>query len=196
MNKKLLSVGLLVVAVITGGLAGVTVAQDYTTQTDLTNSSILVEDLAPGDTVVTDIEFNNTETGTVSLLYESSQTLTFNSNGTNSTVNVTAGEIHDSATVEANASNLNGSSTYWDTAKLNVSFESINGTLTDPKSLNFSVALTGVADSNVTNTSVSLSGGGESGLFSGVGGENTTQTILLFGAVIGGLWLAREREVI
>jgi hypothetical protein len=145
---------------------------------------------------VTDIEFNNTETGTVSLLYESSQTLTFNSNGTNSTVNVTAGEIHDSATVEATASDLNGSSTYWDTAKLNVSFSSVNGTLTDPESLNLSVALTGVDDSNVTNTSVSLSGGGDSGLFSGVGGENTTQTILLFGAVIGGLWLAREREVI
>lgn len=186
----LLAAGLLVVgSAIPGAQAQATADNE-----SLLNTDMVVEDTSPGDTVTVDVEFNSTDAGTVQLVYNSTQTLNFTDNGTTESLSITAGEVHDSATIEATAEDLNGSTTYWDSADLNVSFESVNGTLENPETLDMRVSLSGVGAENVTETSVS--GPGSSGLFSSVGGDSTTQTLIIFGAIIAGLWYARKNEVI
>jgi len=190
----LLLVALLSIGVI--GLAGTTVAQD--TSQNLTETNVLLEDASPGDTVDVEIEFNKSDSVTVSLLYNETQNLTFtDENGNSENLSVVSGGTHNSTTLSATAENINQSQTgtYWDVSNISVAFPSVNGTLDNPESLDFQVQLTGENNNSVVQTAVE-GPGSTGGLFSSFGGDSTTQSLLLFGLLVAAVWYAREQEVI
>lgn len=156
-----------VVAVLGLGAAAV-VAQSGT---DLTQSDVVVSDVASGDEIVTDAEFSSNGSVDVSIAYNNSQTLTFETaTGETSTLDVTAGDEVWNATLEANQSETENG-TVWKTYAQTVEWPDQTGSLSDPATVDFVVSATGdLSALNQTDVSVD-SGGFLGGVFSGGDGR-------------------------
>lgn len=193
-TKSALLALLVVLCVSLGAVAGMgqAQAQDYGDGdgANLTETDVLAEGVSPGDNITVDLEFTTNATGTVALSFNQSQTLEFDS-GEN--VSVTAGETLTERSVGATVEDLNGTNSTWKTTELPVEFASVNGSLTNPETFDVTVSLSGVTASEVSQSEVSSPSGG---IFSSVGGENAKETVIILGAIVLALVVARNRDLI
>lgn len=197
MTTNKLKIALMSVALVAVlALAGAGAVVSAQTQADLTNSTETVSDVAPGENVTVEVEFTSADSGTLELVHNSTQTLEFETDTGNYSISVTDGEVIDSAVVEATSQDINDSTTgsFIDVNELTLSFPGQSGTLSNPETLDVRVKMTGINSSAVNQTAVQ--GPSDDGLFGGIGGDSTTSSLLLFAAVVGGLYVARQRNII
>jgi len=187
-------IGVLVLLVSVGALAGATAAQDTSTDTELLNGSV-TETVDTGGQIV--ITANYTEIGSDNVTVTAADPITVvTGDDTNETV--TAGTeilVSQNKTLEATDGDLSGYS-YVDVLELEVSGSNITSTVDgviEEDSVNVTVGLEDRANATVDETSVSFEG---SGLFSGglLGGTSSTSLLLFGGLAVLAFYVFRGRD--
>ncbi len=181
-----------VAAVLIGGLAGGVSAQyDGGSGTDLQTNDTVVEDVPVGSNITVELEVTDVTNGSIDVTYNESGTIEFD-DGTNTTV--AAGDPVASVPVSVNSSQLSEGSVFV-VEEIRYSPGTENQTVTNEIAPDLRVGLSG----NLTTTGVNqtkVTGPDTSGLLGGLGGDSTGGTRLIVAVVVGGLLIARERDII
>lgn len=180
-----------VAAVLIGGLAGGVAADEYHSGTDLQNNDTVVEDVPVGSNITVELEVTDVTNGSIDVTYNESGTIEFD-DGTNTTV--AAGDPVASVPVSVNSSQLSEGSVFV-VEQIRYSPGTDNQTVTNEIAPDLRVGLSG----NLTTTGVNqtgVEGPDSSGLLGGLGGDSTGGTLLIVFVVVGGLLIARERDII
>lgn len=193
-NTKIAVLSLLaVVGMMLGVAVSGVAAQSYGDGTDLQTNDTVVEDVAPGETVTVELEVDGVTNGSIDVSYNESATIQYD-DGSNTTV--AAGDPVTSVNVDVNSTELSdGNGSVFIIEDITYSPGTENKNVTNNIAPDLSVGLSG----NLTSTGVNqtaVEGPDDSGLFGGLGGENTGGTLLILAVVVGGLLIARERDII